>query len=313
MQIRRFVPIQDTAAAWHLWQGTLGQAWPLTEERFGCFVTPEHGEHFLAWEGDRAVGLACTQIVQGVRPAARSGHLTALLVASDRQGRGIGTALHETALAHLSGAGLQVALLGRGRPRLWPGAPCSRSDGAGFFAARGWDLTPRGYDLVLDLARYVTPDGLWAQARAQGVTVELLRPGEFPALMAFMAQEFPGWLAAYQTAARLGDEADCLVIRGQADRIVGALLLWTPLSQPVRMQGLWGGILGEAQGGLACVGIAERLRGEGLGRMLIARGTELLIERGARCGFIAWTGSPGFYGKLGYRVWEEYAMGQRTL
>jgi predicted N-acetyltransferase YhbS len=61
------------------------------------------------------------------------------------------------------------------------------------------------------------------------------------------------------------------------------------------------------------VGTAESWRKRGIGTALIARGTEILIERGATHGFIGWTGEISFYGRIGYTVWQTYQMSWRDL
>jgi GNAT superfamily N-acetyltransferase len=82
------------------------------------------GETYLAFEGDRAVGVI----------AVNGCVLQTLYVVPDRWGRGVGGALHDLALDRLRDAGVEEA-------RLWTLRENGRA--RSFYERRGWSLTGR--------------------------------------------------------------------------------------------------------------------------------------------------------------------------
>ena len=74
---------------------------------------------------------------------------------------------------------------------------------------------------------------------------------------------------------------------------------------------LWTRLLGDDCGGLGAVGVAAGVRGQGIGTALVARGSDVLRERGVGNSCIGWTWLVDFYGRLGYRPWRSYAMSWR--
>jgi predicted N-acetyltransferase YhbS len=75
----------------------------------------------------------------------------------------------------------------------------------------------------------------------------------------------------------------------------------------------WTQLLGENTGGIGPLGVAESLRGNGIGLALAARVTELLHQRGMETSYIGYTWLLDWYGKLGYRLWRDYTMSWKKL
>lgn len=71
--------------------------------------------------------------------------------------------------------------------------------------------------------------------------------------------------------------------------------------------------LGKSVGAIGCVGVAANMQGQGIGIALVARATELLIERGVEICSIDWVVLTDFYAKLGYTVWRGYDMCWQTI
>src|SRR3954464_5260247 len=108
--IRPYNPEQDAEAAFALWQDTLNHDWPLTAAQFRQVVTSpplyQPGDDFVAEEDGRVVGFVATQVQRGAYTQQPGGNIVVLLVAPEAQGRGIGRALQERAVAHLRDAGM---------------------------------------------------------------------------------------------------------------------------------------------------------------------------------------------------------------
>jgi predicted N-acetyltransferase YhbS len=87
----------------------------------------------------------------------------------------------------------------------------------------------------------------------------------------------------------------------------------SPQSHPARTDVAWKGLLGDDAGSINAVGVAAAAQGRGIGIGLMARGSEVLVERGAGMCHIGWTTLLDFYAKVGYTPWCAYAMSWREL
>jgi len=303
--IQPYDPARDEAAIFDLWQRAFGAQWPTTPELLRQVIEAPgtHNAHLVARDGLRPVGLAMTQ--QG-----QQGNLVALVVDPDWQRRGIGTALHDTALEHLRGAGAQRVQIGGGETRFWPGVPTNLPVARSFFEARGWTFNGESIDLTQDLRGYQAP----ATLRPSQALFRVATAADLDELLDFQQREFPAWLGAYQVVAQFGDIDDFLLACDPHDgAIIGALIMYTPHSHAGRTDVIWKTLLGDDAGGLGCVGVAHDAREYGAGTALVARGSEIAKERGVGNCFIGWTGLREFYGRLGYHEWQAYAMSKREL
>lgn len=307
---------RDGKAVFQLWQTTLGQLWPLDESRLQQ-VLADGGTHFVAREAKegeedgRVVGFVATHVHK------QTGHISILLVVPDKQRQGIGTALHDTALAHFRQRGAMRVQLGGGPSRFFPGVPENLPNALPFFRAQGWSFEGEAYyvayDLTQDLHFYVTPPYIWQRMTQQRIHFETITQARAAELLAFEAREFPNWLEAFQRVLSLGDYDDLLVGRDERSHIVASLIMYTPQSNQERFDVLWQAIFGERVGAIGCVGVAEQEQGRGIGIALVARATELLTERGVEHCSIDWVVLTDFYAKLGYHIWRGYHMCQREL
>ena len=317
MQIRPYDPARDSAALFALWDDALGRSWPLATRSFHALLAalgPTHGgAHFVAEGRGGLLGFAATQIAPGAGGTPPEGALPALLVAPAARRRGLGSGLHERALAHLRAAGAGRVQLGGGSPRLWPGVPTDLPAAAPFFAARGWAFDGLSHDLIRDLRAPHTPDPGWGRAPA-GVALAVATPADLPDLLAFERREFPEWQGAYAALAARGSADDLLIARRIDGPIVGALILYAAArSRQPRHDVPWTRLLGDDCGGIGAVGVAAAARGRGIGAALVACGSMVLRDRGVGTCCIGWTWLVDFYGRDGYRPWRSYAMAWRDL
>jgi GNAT superfamily N-acetyltransferase len=297
----------DPAAIHSLWQRCFAPDFPLTLDLIRRTFTPPTIHHYTAWRGDQLVAFA--SVDHGYPRAV----LQSFMVDPAERRKGIGTALHESILNHLKSDGVEQIQLGAGEPRIFPGVPESLPAALAFFQSQGWEYSEWCVDMVQSFEGYVTPPDIYSRSHQQGVKLELCTPARIPDLLAFVEREFPSWLTFYQDTAEIGDIHDLLLAVDSADQVIACLILYTKLSHPSRLDVIWGGIFGADMGSLGAVGTAESWRKRGIGTALIARGTEILIQRGATHGFIGWTGEIAFYGKIGYTVWQTYQMSWREL
>jgi predicted N-acetyltransferase YhbS len=169
------------------------------------------------------------------------------------------------------------------------------------------------HDLIQDIEEYHAPPEIAAKCedavRFHVATAE----ADIDDLVAFVGREFPNWLAEYEIIRASGYWSDLLIGRDLAGTIVASLILFSPASDQTRGDKTWSLLLGETMGALGAVGVAKAERGKGIGLALVARGVEIVRERGARVCHIHWTEVPGFYERLGFRIWHTFAMSSREL
>jgi beta-N-acetylhexosaminidase len=306
--IQRYNGERDTAEVFNLWQATVGREWPLEASRFERIITGYGAQNFIAQEDGQTAGFVATRKDEG-----STGYIAVLLVAPEWQRQGIGTALHQAALQYLSGLSVKRVQLGGGSPRFFPGVPDNLPSAVAFFRDQGWEVDHVTYDLVQDLRGYATPPAVWYRLERQRIRFEIATKEHEEELLAFEEREFPQWLGAFQHVAMLGDYSDLLIGRDEAGQIVASLILYTPESHPERSDVIWQVLLGNNTGAIGCVGVAEAQQGRGIGIALVARATELLLERGVDTCYIDWVVLIEFYAKLGYEMWREYHMCWRDI
>jgi beta-N-acetylhexosaminidase len=270
------------------------------------------GDHFVALDESRVVGFVSTQPFRGEALPNDRGCITALLVAPDRQRQGIGTKLHDTALQHLRDTGVKRVQLGGGLPRFWAGIPSNLSETQPFFERRGWAFTNKSYDLAQDMRAYQTAPDVYERVKSEGLRMDIASEADMPDILDFERREFPFWVAEYQYAASLGDYRDFLIVR-RGNEVVGTLIMLSPQSNPRRGDIIWKTLLGDSVGTQAAVGIADSEQGKGIGLAMIARSAEILRERGVGMCWIGWTSAVRFYQRIGFTLWQEYAMSWRDL
>lgn len=310
--IQPYVSAHDADAITALWQQTVGQQWPLAADRLHFILSQTEPAHFVARVNGEVVGFVAT--FQSFRGHVKVGHLALLLVAPALQRQGIGTALHATALEYFKQAGLSSVQLGSISPRFWCGIPTDLPSALAFFRHLGWENSGTVYDLVRDISDSTLPVEIVARMQREGISIECASSENVTDVLAFEAKEFPNWLRHFEHYADLGDHRDLLVARDQRDkRVVGSLVMYSPLSHPERTDIIWQQLLGERVGAMGAVGVDEGERGRGIGIALVAYATEQLKQRGTQNCYIDWLVIPDFYGKLGYKEWRTYETSWREL
>lgn len=67
------------------------------------------------------------------------------------------------------------------------------------------------------------------------------------------------------------------------------------------------------RGRLGPLGVAASVRENGIGLAIAARVTELLRDRGAAKSYVGWTWLVDWFGRLEYKIRQEYVMSWKTL
>lgn len=228
-----------------------------------------------------------------------AGAIEIVVVASEYVRSGVGSALLSSATRQLADVGVTSLSTSDGAHAIWPGVPDDLRGATRLFDRAGWRIDHHTDDLTQDLASYVTPEDVFDGSRAAGLTIAVEPAGD--ALLDFERVEFPSWFPYY--AATIDDS---LVARDRAGAVVGAALLGGPgVASPFTP------MLGERAATIGCVGVAAAQHGHGIGTALVAHGSEILRDRGARVCHISWTTRASFYESLGYVRWRSYRMYRR--
>jgi ribosomal protein S18 acetylase RimI-like enzyme len=125
------------------------------------------------------------------------------------------------------------------------------------------------------------------------------------------------WQAAlgpFQSNVDIGDFNALLIARDPTTRkIIGTLILYSPLAHPSSFDGFWKLILGDPLGEIGCVGVAEARHNQGIGSAMMVRAAEILRQRGVASVHIGWVYRVNFYQRLGYAKWRQYDMSWQRL
>jgi beta-N-acetylhexosaminidase len=316
--LRSYDPDADRQRVYCLWEETLGATWPISAGGSQEVVEAESayrpGDHVVAEAGGQLAGFVATQVraVPGERTP--RGQVTVILVAPDYQRKGIGRALLREAENRLAERGVTEIQLGSGGPSyFWPGVPANLPGAQPFFTACGWPHLEDTFDLVRALKDYRTPPSVFE--RLQAAEVSLATPGaeEVDAVLALEAQHFPSWLHHYQAIVSSGAFSDLVVAKTRAGEIVGTSSVEYPHSAWSPHEFRWERLLGRNTGSVGPLGVREEMRGRGIGLALAARVTERLQERGLETAYVGYTWLVDWYGRLDYRVWQEYRVSRKAV
>ena len=289
MLVRDLDPSADRAALERLCRAALAPAWPLPPDGLDLVCAGLVAEQDGDVAGAVAIDLA--------------GSILLLLVDPNRQRRGVGTTLLESATSRLRAAGVRRVHLGSGgRSYIWPGVPADLPAAVRFFESRAWSWDHRVADLTADLRGYVAPEGVHQRLAAAGVTLAVAGPGDRAAALAFERRNFPQWFRFFEE----GGES-VMLARDARGEVAGSLLF----TGPGRCSVFWP-MLGDDMATIGCVGVAEPARGVGIGSGMVVRASELLRDAGAGICHIGWVWLPAFYERLGYRRWRDYLMAARS-
>ena len=273
------------------WNRALGADFPLRLELARQFLSVDVVPEASASEPE---GLVVTKRDGAV------GWVAALVVEPSARGRGAGGRLLDHAVRGLWRAGAREIRLGGDRLHLLPGVP--EPGPAGFFRARGFELGDPVVDLRRDLEGWRPPPHLPVVAPAP----------DWEPVLAFLGADFPDrWLWEAKEARRRGAEAGAYLLLDAGGSVGGFAEVWGP-EPPVGLappSAHWRPLLGGRAGGLGPIGVAESLRGRGLGLGLLLAAMGHLRARGVRDMVIDWTGLVEFYARAGFRPWKRYLPG----
>jgi GNAT superfamily N-acetyltransferase len=167
------------------------------------------------------------------------------------------------------------------------------------------------WDFYCYLGKYSVPAREKAALKRSGLQVESCTVEDIPALLRFLAQNFPGrWY--YDTLARLEVEyapASILLLK-DGPVVVGFCHVYHKATRHIGPGVYWQH--SENAGGLGPIGISDTLRGNGLGTAFLYAAMAHLESLGVRQLVVDWTDLSGFYRRAGFKplyVYKGYTAG----
>lgn len=308
-----------------LWNRTLGAEFPMTERlwRQNVDTDSNYAPRDLLVARDRAgavTGMALTRTLrwrdgpdaslanrEDMAALRDLGWILALIVATEAQGRGLGSQLLALAEQCLRARGATRCELGGGLGHFLPGPPEGDTRSLAFWERHGYARGDTVHDLRRDLRGY-SPPPLPDALRDGAFRIAPGEEGEQGDIIGFLSSIFPGrWRYAVEmTFACGGAPEDVLLVKDHVGRIHGFLSAWTFRSATLGPSTYWHPALGERFGGIGPLGLSEETRGLGLGLALVAECMSTLKARGVEACGIDWTRLVTFYERLGFRIWRSY-------
>ena len=310
IMIRPYHPAKDEQAVFALWNSLLGDTWPLSLHTFHNItldsIAYQEGDHLIAEDEHTILGFLATQTKPKKHQAQPRGEIMLLLVEKTKQRTGIGRRLLTAGLAHLQRKGMRdVQLGGGGNAYFWPGVPTNLPGAVSFFEALGWHYTETSVDMVMNLKEYATPAFVWERIRPQHLVFQIANQHNFSDLLRFEKVNFPQWYGYFLSRREKKQYGDVLCVKDHTNAIVGTVI--------VESDPMWEQLLGKNTGTIGALGVAERMRGQGIGLALAAKATEMLKIRNMTTSYLGWTWLIEWYGMLGYTVWRDYQMSWKRL
>lgn len=322
--IRAFRP-DDAPAVLELWNGSLGERYQLRPDVLELsVVTNPHArprDAAVAEADGRLVGFAYAGISRSDAPelAEERGEawLQAVVVAPSWRRHGLGGGLVRTVARIGRETGAEWLTAGGGLFYLWPGVPDDLPDAARFLAALGFVFAADpSYDLRGDVSALsaAQADDATSALAAAGLSLVPARAADRDPLLRFLMVEFGGdwWHDIGWFLDTGGDPTEVLLLRAGDGAIQGFAKIHTPTSRPPSWPMYWRGGAPTA-GGLGPIGLAEALRGRGLGRALLVAALHRLRRLGHPDVVIDDTTLLGYYGPHGFAPWITYRHASAPL
>jgi len=318
MRVRCFQS-DDLSAVLALWNQCMGEQFPLDAPLFEQNVL--HDAHFdpeAAWVAEGADGSllayahakVCKEPLGSAGMMPEQGWIGALAFQLGSQGEEAARQVIHTALNWLKAQGGKQVAYGSDPAHLFPGVPVEQTVLQQLLREAGFRLHEHvTVDLIRELDDYRVPEEVEKRLHdlREAYRIRSCTPADVDALLRFLMSAFPGrWY--YETIKRLEveDTPRDILILTHGDEVVGFCHTFHRGSRRIGPSIYWRPLLGEAYGGLGPIGLADSVRGKGLGMALLCKGVEYVKQQGAQRMAIDWTDLVDFYGRIGFRVWKRY-------
>jgi GNAT superfamily N-acetyltransferase len=233
-----------------------------------------------------------------------TGWIIALFVHPEYRRKGLGTRLLEAGLDFLRAKGRRRAVLFNYTPNYLlvgldeEGYPGARE----FYEKNGFVAGGEIVGMAVDLLGFETPPHVRAAEAAladEGIRAVQYDPGLLLPTLAFLREHFPLWVHYFTDKLARGHEHDEIVVVTRGDEVVG--YCQHRYYHHVERTGPFG--------------VAEDLRGRGVGSAMLCRLLEAMARKGYRQGWFTGTdtGTAHYYERCGYRVVRRHVGMARPI
>lgn len=205
----------------------------------------------------------------------------------------------------LRNRGIARLVFGQDSRHFFPGCPLEAAPLRDFLRVEGFEETGESFDLERDLGDYELPAK--CKSLPKDFSIRPLGPSDTGPLEAFLKREFPGrwWFDTLHKVEQEG-RADFVIGLFQGEELTGFAMTQDSSHRLPVSGGVWQASLGDKWGALGPIGVASKLRGKGLGDLLLGHALLDLKKRGARRSLIDWTTLDRYYGGHGFEVTRRY-------
>lgn len=313
VRVMSYRPDVHSAGAFSLWERTLGDRWPISPKVFREITEAVFSrvQTYNVVATDTA-GSVLGYLASQVRPRKDTEASVILLTVDPSfQRQGIGTKLLNTTLETFKADKIVTVHAGANAELpFWQGIPACLPYAKHFFEKHGWEIYEKSYDLVMDLSGFKASKWVADRPKQHGVCIRGAQQHDIPALKLYVGSESPDWRWFVAELEQRGPGGIVVAVRGE--QVLGSVITkdlratdWTGWQ--------WRAMLGKETGALGAVSVAEPERNKGIGLAMVAEASRMLRDRGVRNCFVGWTWLVDWYGRLGYKVWQEYWMARKSL
>lgn len=301
--IKKYFFSTGEEGVFNLYNKVIGKVWPIGKEQFYDVLVynppAQSVASFISVSRGKLNGFISTQIMN------KRGSIVLILFEPGQEQ--IGEKLLERTLEYFQKNQVTNIQLGAGGyTYFWPGIPINLPQLVSFFEVQGWQFNENSVDMIREVGNYLTPNEVNERTFSAGVTIQFLKLDETKQLLTFEQQHFPRWERYFSEAVNKKKFNEILIAKTSEGEIAGTALVG-------KQEVIWIKLLGNNVGTIGALGVAENMRGKGIGLALAARATEILKEQHIGICYLSWTWLIDWYGKLGYKVWREYRMSLKDI
>ncbi len=279
--------------------------------------------NFIPCEGETIEGRIAIQqgepvglILACSMQAGDLGWVSAIAVHPSAQRQGVGSSLLTWAEAWLKDKGCKRIRVGGNLRPFLPGLPYTARDHLSFFEKHGYVSPaeqPYEYDIARGLKEYqpryidaAVNRPLPIRVADADSFISPLQPGEESLLLDFLQREYPGrWeFEAREFFKNNGRASDFLILRVGGDAHGFCRLTLADSERPIER--FYPQRLPQPWGQFGPLGLSKSIRGQGLGGYLIDVAALHMRSLGVDGCVIDWTSLVDFYGKFGFKVYNQY-------
>jgi len=276
---------------------------PCTGETIEGRVALQHGE---------PVGFILTSVVQ----SGALGWVSAITVHPLAQRQGVGASLLSWAEEWIKAKGCKRIRIGGNLRPFLPGLPYVMRENVPFFEKHGYQLSPDQpyeYDIARSLKDYqprykdaAVDHPLPIQLFDSYPRISPMQIGEESLLLDFFHREYPGrWEFEAQEYFKNGNRASDFLLLHANDEVHGfCRLTFADSERPIER--FYPQRLSQPWGQFGPLGLSKAARGHGLGGYLIDVAALHMQSLGVEGCVIDWTSLVEFYGKFGFKVYNQY-------